>query len=70
MDKEGWAYVVISLFLLAVLFGAVVGLSATECNSKTAHIGFNHYYGFWEGCMIEVKENQWVPLDNYYFKQE
>lgn len=64
------------LFLGAVLLitscavGLGIGLDWVACNAKTSQIGFPAKYSIFGGCLVEVKPSQWIPLENYYFKQQ
>jgi hypothetical protein len=59
------------IVIVAVLLAyAVNTFSRTSCMAQTVQIGFPSRYSFWQGCQIEVKPGQWIPLDSYYFKQE
>jgi hypothetical protein len=66
---------VITLILMFVIAVAAVGAVGNvyakyECSAKTESIGFDSRYSFLGGCQIEVTDGQWIPLDNYYFKQQ
>jgi len=60
--------------IMAVVLAAVVGIfylaGKAECNALTKDIGFASRYSLYGRCQIEVQKDQWIPLDNYYFKQE
>lgn len=68
------SYILSALLICIAFFGAVIYFSVwfTEatCNAKTADIGFDHRWDIMSGCMVEVEPGQWIPLENYYFKQE
>ena len=65
---------IITILILLLVITLFVGITAlTEsatCYSQTRDIGFAHRWGLMSGCMIEVNPGQWIPLDNYYFKQQ
>ena len=45
-------------------------VSKYRCLSETRDIGFPSR---WQGlgqCQIEVEEDRWIPLENYYFTDE
>jgi hypothetical protein len=37
------------------------------CEARTQSIGYPHRWEFWSGCMIEVFNGQWIPLENYRY---
>ena len=51
------------------LFGAIWGgsfyLAYASCAGQAEKMGFRHDWGSVQGCMIEPKPGQWVPLRNY-----
>lgn len=51
--------------VLAVIFGAAYYLASSSCESQAEKMGFRHDWGAMQGCMIELKPGQWVPLGNY-----
>jgi hypothetical protein len=68
-------FAMICILVLACCIGIGAGIyaivSPPSCNAATQEIGFPHKWGFWSGCMIEVEEGQWIPLENYrYFEGE
>ena len=66
--------VALALVVFALIVGAITaGANVYErsvCFSRTESIGFDARYSFLGGCQIEVTPDQWIPLDNYYFKQQ
>ena len=70
LDKSTWVAIIFSLLLVIVVVGSALAVDVAVCNAKTANIGFPHTWGPLAGCLIEVTPGQWIPLDNYYFKQE
>ena len=61
------------ILIMAGLIALVLGMTFVGqnivgppiCNHAAAEIGFSHRWDIWSGCMIEVQEGQWIPLDNY-----
>jgi hypothetical protein len=53
--------VVCSMGILLIL----LTLPKWECENKASKMGFNYTFQWLGGCMIEVKPNQWIPIDNY-----
>lgn len=69
-------YAKVGLIIFFILVMVIVGLmllanvaARASCDAMTIQMGFPHRYSFLSGCMIEVKAGQWIPLDNYYYKQ-
>lgn len=65
--------VIAVLVIVAIGAGIIYGdmtLSEARCIAKTENMGFAHRWSSFGGCQIEVVEGQWIPLENYYFKQE
>jgi len=69
--NKSWIIMIIVMVVIAacVCWGAAL-VSEKSCDACTQNIGFAHRWSFLGGCQIEVTEGQWIPLDNYYFKQE
>jgi hypothetical protein len=63
-----WLLLLISIFLL-ITWGTVA-MAEKSCYAQTESIGFPSRWSFWGACQIEVTPGQWIPLNNYYFKQE
>jgi len=62
------AYATVGLIVvicLACIVGIGYAAGRITCDAQTKDIGFNHYYNWIGGCMIEPKPGQWVPLNNY-----
>jgi len=57
----------IVLFVLIILFsaGLTVLFEVIHCNAQTASIGFAHKWEFFAGCLIEIEEGIWIPLENW-----
>ena len=75
LDLDDWAKVFVVGIVIAVIVAALASVpqyfvDKATCEARTAHIGFDHKFGIWSGCLIEVENGQWIPLDNYYFKQD
>lgn len=43
-------------------------LPSWTCTEKTKNIGYPHRWGLLSGCQIEVSEDQWIPLESFYFR--
>ncbi len=69
-NPEVVVLLLIIVALLVCIVGGSIAMDTATCSAKTADIGFNHQWSFWGGCLIEVQPGQWIPLENYYFKQE
>lgn len=52
--------------ILSVLVLSSLGVIPDRLNCKYSakKIGVEHYWGFFEGCMINTKKG-WIPLANY-----
>ena len=62
-------FLVVVCLIIVVIF-ASVKLSDVSCSAKVENMGFNYRWSIFGGCQIEVKPNQWIPLEHYYFKQQ
>jgi hypothetical protein len=55
--------------LISILFGFVLWgahkADEISCKSKWEQSGMNVKYGFYTGCIIEVKPNVWIPAVYY-----
>lgn len=40
------------------------------CEQKSEVMNVDHSFGFWSGCMIEIEDGKYIPLDSYYYKEE
>lgn len=67
---EDWVFYALVSIVACLIILAAIYMEKVECYAKTESIGFSRRWSFMAGCQIEVKENQWIPLDSYYFKQE
>ena len=56
--------VVLIAAILAVLF-AIVYFNQSACKKTADMMGMRHDFIFGQGCMIEPKDGQWIPLKNY-----
>lgn len=72
LDWDGWE-IAGPLVLFIVAIAAVVAMAAAfmhiECDAKTASIGYPARWSLFGDCQIMVTPGQWIPLDNYYFRQ-
>ncbi len=65
--QAGYAEVLatlITLGIIAFLFGAVLLYSRFECGIKARRMGLPSDYGPVQGCMIETKSG-WIQMDKY-----
>lgn len=62
-------FIVIVVLVAGVILGSAKA-SEASCNARTEGMGFAHDWSFFGGCRIEVSEGQWIPLGNYYFRQQ
>lgn len=60
------------LFVSLAFLGAassIVALAATAehttCKAKTKNISMASDWGFWSGCLVQLPDGSWVPLENY-----
>lgn len=58
------AVAVISVFIFGVVTVSFIKSSDT-CERQAKRMNMRYYWNHMEGCMIEVKPGQWVPLKNY-----
>jgi hypothetical protein len=60
--------VIIAVVLIGIL---VVPLYAPwyACKQRSSLMGVRYDWGVLQGCMIELKPGQWVPLKNYRVMQ-
>lgn len=65
---------VLNLLALLIIFACIFFgdklIKQTTCAAKTQNMQMESYYDWWAGCMVEVEPNHFIPLDNYYFKEE
>ncbi len=55
---------------LLVMVGCYYFYDSFVCGAKTNDMGFNSRWSIVSGCLIEVEQNKWIPLESYYFKEE
>lgn len=67
---NGWAEVLILIF--SIVFIVVVSKAASNyrCTAMTRNMGIAHDWSWFGGCVVEVEDGRWIPLDNYYFREE
>lgn len=63
-------FAIVCILVIVTIFGGMVWYSQATCSAKTINIGFAHRWSLLGSCQIEVNPNQWIPLENYYFKQQ
>jgi prepilin-type N-terminal cleavage/methylation domain-containing protein len=66
MKHHGFTLIerLIVIAIIGILAVAPIG-SAYTCERQAKLMGMRHDWGFFQGCMIEPKPGQWVPLKNY-----
>ena len=65
LDFLYWAVAgLVWVVCLSAIGWAIIAPSYT-CRAKAEVMGMKSSWGFVQGCMIEVKPGQWVPLSNY-----
>jgi len=69
MITELLMFVISILLIVAVVFAAQYAMER-KCIEKTAEIGISSRWSFWGGCQIQVKDNIWIPLDNFRYLDE
>lgn len=57
--------IVAAIAFLIVLLTASISSVPFACESKAKKMGVNYDWGLIQGCMVEVKQGQWVTLNNY-----
>ena len=57
--------VAVLMIFFGMVFATFFVTSGYGCESQAKKMGVNHDWGFFQGCMIEPKPGQWVPLKNY-----
>lgn len=62
--------VVILILILACLFGGNIALDSYACHQKGAQMNYPAHYSVITGCMIQVENGRWIPVESYYFKEE
>ena len=69
-----FADMVILFLLVVILVGGAGGLayyiSQKSCEALTANMGLAHRWSFFGDCQVEVRDGIWIPLDNYYYKED
>lgn len=66
MKNQGFALIeaAIVVAIIGILIAASVG-SAYTCERQAKMMNMRHDWGLFQGCMIEPKPGQWVPMKNY-----
>lgn len=65
MGKDLAILTAVGVALSVAIWGGTFYLAAASCASQAEKMGFRHDWGIMQGCMIEPKPGQWVPLKNY-----
>ena len=58
---------IVLIFFTAMLLLLPVAMAYSSCGKRANIMGMKYSYGVLSGCMIEVRPNQWIPIDSYYF---
>lgn len=64
MSDEGlyWFGVFI---ILVVIVGLTCAYDATKCEGMTRGMGMKSDWGPIKGCLVQLPDKRWIPLDNY-----
>jgi hypothetical protein len=55
---------------ILALLAAILYLPQRACEQTAEKMGLNHDWIWGQGCMIEPKPDEWVPLKNYRVLKE
>lgn len=58
-------FIVFVIALFAGVGALALWMDAQSCEAKATAMQRPHTWGVWTGCMIQAKDGQWVPIDNY-----
>lgn len=59
-------FVLIVLLVVAALVVPLVWtIAKLDCEASTARMELTHDFDIWAGCLVEVREDTWIPLRNY-----
>ena len=66
MKQHGFALIEAAVVaaIIGLLIAALAG-SAYTCESQAKLMNMRHDWSVFQGCMVEPKPGQWVPLSNY-----
>jgi len=67
MDDFPWAGVIAFVIVLALLCGIGAVIDDAACSAKTADIGMPHRWGIFSGCMVQIPDGNWLPLETYRY---
>ncbi len=68
LEPMGLLLLLITIITLFVL-GIGVLIDQPSCMAKAAQMGHNASWSIQTGCMIEVREGKWFPIDSYLFDE-
>lgn len=55
----------VTVLAIICILALVLYMPSQSCAKQAQKMGMNHDWGFVQGCMVEAKPGQWVPLKNY-----
>lgn len=61
----GLIAIAVSVALIGLLLGAATGADRIGCERSAEAMQRVHRYGFFEGCLIQLNDGTFVPLDQY-----
>ncbi len=66
MKHQGFTLIeaAIVVAIIGILIAALVGQAYT-CERQAKLMNMRHDWSIFQGCMIEPRPGQWVPLKNY-----
>lgn len=66
MKNHGFTLVefAIVVAIIGILIASLIGPAYT-CEKQAKMMNMRHDWSLFQGCMIEPKPGQWVPLKNY-----
>lgn len=66
MRSQGFVLIEVALVVaIIVLLIAALAAPAFTCEKQAKLMNMRHDWSLFQGCMIEPKPGQWVPLKNY-----
>ncbi len=65
MHKQDWIVLICVIVSAVSLFVGTYILDNVACTNKASKMNMKGDYGIMQGCFIEHKPGEWVPLANY-----
>lgn len=69
-DHPGWSMILVIVIFVGGLIIVSNVIGESSCRQVSSIMNIDYDYTIMIGCMIEIEDNKWIPLESYYYKEE